>query len=99
MNEQELYQILLSPHISEKATRIADQSQQFVFVVKPTATKKEIKAAVELAFDVNVESVRVTNVRGKVKRTGRTVGRRNNWKKAYVRLQAGQDIDFLGGQQ
>ena len=98
MKEQDLYQVLLSPHISEKATRLADQSQQFVFLVQPTASKKDIKAAVEKAFDVNVESVCVLNIRGKIKRTGRVAGRRKNQKKAYVRLKAGQDIDFLGAQ-
>lgn len=99
MNSERLYQVLVSPIISEKSTRIADQGNQVAFEVLPDATKTEIKQAVELAFDVNVESVQVANIRGKVKRFGRTPGARSNWKKAYVRLRAGQDIDFTGGQQ
>lgn len=99
MNSERLYQVLVSPIISEKSTRIADQGSQVAFEVLPDATKTEIKQAVELAFDVNVESVQVANIRGKVKRFGRTPGARSNWKKAYVRLRAGQDIDFTGGQQ
>jgi large subunit ribosomal protein L23 len=99
MNHDRLYQVLLSPIVSEKSTRLADQANQFAFQVLPDATKSEIKQAVELAFDVNVERVQVANVRGKVKRFGRTPGARSNWKKAYVRLKAGQDIDFTGGQQ
>lgn len=99
MNRDRLYQVLVSPIISEKSTRIADQGNQFAFEVLPDASKTEIKQAVELAFDVNVERVQVANVRGKVKRFGRTPGARSNWKKAYVRLKAGQDIDFTGGQQ
>jgi len=99
MNQERLYQILVSPIVSEKSTRLADQANQFAFEVLPSATKSEIKQAVELAFDVDVERVQVANMPGKVKRFGRTPGSRNNWKKAYVRLKAGQDIDFTGGQQ
>ncbi len=99
MKPERLYQILISPIISEKSTRIADQGNQVAFEVLPDASKQEIKQAVELAFDVNVERVQVANIRGKVKRFGRTPGARSNWKKAYVRLKAGQDIDFTGGQQ
>jgi len=99
MNRERLYKVLISPIVSEKSTRLADDGNQVAFEVEPTATKQEIKQAVELAFDVDVERVQVANIRGKVKRFGRTPGARNNWKKAYVRLKAGQDIDFAGGQQ
>lgn len=99
MNRERLYQVLVSPIVSEKSTRLADQGNQVAFEVLPDATKREIKEAVELAFDVDVERVQVANVRGKVKRFQRTPGARSNWKKAYVRLKAGQDIDFTGGQQ
>lgn len=99
MNRERLYQVLVSPIISEKSTRIADLGNQVAFEVLPNATKNEIKQAVELAFDVEVERVQVANIRGKVKRFGRTPGARGNWKKAYVRLKAGHDIDFTGGQQ
>jgi len=99
MKEERLYQVLISPIVSEKSTRLADQGNQVAFEVLPSATKAEIKQAVELAFDVNVETVQVANMPGKVKRMGKTPGARSNWKKAYVRLRAGQDIDFAGGQQ
>lgn len=99
MNPERLYQVLVAPIVSEKSTRLADEGNQVAFEVLPDATKKEIKQAVELAFDVNVEGVQVVNMRGKVKRFQRTPGARSNWKKAYVRLKAGQDIDFTGSQQ
>ncbi|MFZ0486891.1 MAG: 50S ribosomal protein L23 [Arenicellales bacterium] len=99
MNRERLYQVLVSPIVSEKSTRLADQGNQVAFEVLPDATKKEIKQAVELAFDVEVVGVQIANIRGKVKRFQRTPGARSNWKKAYVRLKAGQDIDFSGGQQ
>lgn len=97
MNEERLMQILLRPHISEKTTTAADSNRQVVFAVDDSATKAEIKAAVEKMFEVKVEAVQVANVRGKVKRFGRTPGKRQNWKKAYVKLKEGNDIDFLGG--
>lgn len=97
MNQERLMQVLLRPHISEKSTRTADRNRQVVFAVDPTATKAEIKAAVEQLFEVKVEEVQVANMRGKVKRFGRTPGKRQDWKKAYVKLQEGNDIDFLGG--
>lgn len=88
---------LLAPHISEKSTRTADKHKQFVFEVADRATKLHIKQAVELMFKVKVDAVRVVNVKGKTKRAGaRGVGRRSGWKKAYVSLQAGHDIDFTG---
>lgn len=92
-----MMQILRAPRISEKATEVADKHRQIVFTVDPTATKSEISTAVEKLFEVEVENVRVINVRGKMKRAGRTPGKRKNWKKAYVKLKAGHEIDFIGG--
>lgn len=98
MNEAVLYDTILAPYISEKSTRVADKHRQFVFEVRRTATKPVIKLAVEKMFNVQVADVRVVNVRGKVKRAGKTPGRRQDWKKAYVRLKPGFDIDFAGAQ-
>jgi large subunit ribosomal protein L23 len=98
MNQERLLKVLLGPLVSEKSTRLAEQSQQFAFKVLPDATKPEIKKAVEMLFDVNVKAVRVLNVKGKSKRFGRTPGRRSDWKKAYVRLQEGQEIDLMGAE-
>ena len=97
MNPERLQQIILSPVISEKSTSAADSSNQVVFEVLSDATKNEIREAVEKQFSVSVEGVQIMNVRGKVKRFGKTPGKRRNWKKAYVRLAEGQDIDFMGG--
>ena len=95
MNEERIYQVLLGAHISEKSTLIADEANQFAFRVTTDATKPEVKQAVEKIYNVNVESVRLLNVKGKTKRTFRgTTVRRPSWKKAYVRIAAGQDIDF-----
>jgi len=96
MNVERLHQVLRRPIVSEKSTNVAESSQQVVFEVLTDATKNEIKTAVESLFDVSVEGVQVINVRGKVKRFGKTPGKRTNWKKAYVRLAEGDDIDFLG---
>jgi len=96
MNEEKLYQVILAPHISEKSTRIADKHHQFIFEVRRDASKPVIKQAVEKMFSVQVASVTVTNVRGKIKRSGKTPGRRQDWKKAYVQLKPGQDINFAG---
>lgn len=96
MNVERLHQVLRRPIVSEKSTNVAESSQQVVFEVLTDATKNEIKTAVESLFDVSVEGVQVINVRGKVKRFGKTPGKRTNWKKAYVRLADGDDIDFLG---
>lgn len=98
VSEQRLYQILLAPIVSEKSTRLADKNRQVAFEVRTDANKQEVKAAVEKAFEVEVESVQIVNVRGKIKRFGRTPGQRRNWKKAYVRLKEGFDIDFAGAQ-
>ena len=97
MNKERLMKILLSPIVSEKSAMAADRANQFGFKVATDATKPEIAQAVELMFNVKVEQVRTVNVKGKQKRFGAMMGRRNDWKKAYVRLQAGQDIDFAGG--
>lgn len=96
--QQRLMQVLLAPVVSEKSTYIADKHEQVVFRVSSDATKPEIKAAVELMFKVQVESVKVVNVRGKEKRFGRFMGRRNHWKKAYVCLMPGQEINFAEGE-
>ena len=93
-NAEQLMQVLLAPVVSEKSTRVADKHRQYVFRVLDAATKPEIKAAVELLFKTKVDSVTVSRVKGKKKRFGRMMGRRNNWKKAYVRLAEGQEINF-----
>jgi large subunit ribosomal protein L23 len=93
-NPERLMTLLLAPAISEKATYIADKHEQVVFRVAPNATKPEVKAAVELMFKVQVESVQIANVKGKVKRFGAYNGRRRHWKKAYVSLKPGQEINF-----
>jgi large subunit ribosomal protein L23 len=93
MNQERIYKVLLGPHISEKATVAADNGQ-FVFRVAPDATKPEIKAAVEQLFEVKVSNVQVLNLKGKTKRTARGMGKRNDVRKAYVRLAEGHDIDF-----
>lgn len=94
MNQERIYKVLLGPHISEKATVLADGKNQFVFKVAVDATKLEVKNAVEALFDVKVADVNTVKVNGKTKRTMRGVGKRKDWKKAYVALRAGQEIDF-----
>ncbi len=98
-SQERLMKVLLAPQISEKATYVADKNEQVIFRVAPDATKPEIKAAVEMLFKVSVNTVQVANVKGKVKRAGRFTGRRNNWKKAYVCLAAGQEINFAANEQ
>ena len=97
MNQERLMQVLLAPQISEKTTFVADKYQQVIFRVASNATKPEVKGAVELLFKVAVESVQIANVKGKQKKFGRVMGRRSNWKKAYVCLQPGQEINFVDG--
>ena len=97
MNQERLMQVLLAPQISEKATFVADKNEQVVFRVASDACKSEIKAAVELLFKVEVESVQTANVKGKVKRFKGAVGRRKGWKKAFVSLKPGQEINFVEG--
>ena len=96
VSQERLLQVLLAPQISEKATAVAEKNEQVIFRVVSDATKPEIKAAVELLFKVQVESVQVSNVKGKVKRFGRSIGRRDHVKKAYVSLKAGQELNFSG---
>ena len=95
MNEERLLKILLAPHVSEKATRVAERYNQVVFKVARDAAKPEIKDAVEMLFKVKVEGVTVVNVKGKRKRFGAIQGRRSDWKKAYVSLETGHEIDFM----
>jgi large subunit ribosomal protein L23 len=94
MNAERLMQVLLAPIVTEKATFVAEKNNQIAFRVVADATKPEIKAAVELLFKVQVESVQVLNRKGKEKRFGRFIGRRRNERKAYVSLVQGQEIDF-----
>jgi large subunit ribosomal protein L23 len=98
-NEERLLNILLAPQISEKATLVAEKNEQVIFRVASDATKPEVKAAVEKLFNVTVDSVQISNVKGKQKRFGRTLGRRQDWKKAYVCLAAGQEINFAASEQ
>ena len=91
---ERLMNVVLAPVVSEKSTLVADKNRQYVFRVADSATKPEVKAAIELLFKTKVQSVTVSNVKGKAKRFGRFMGRRRNWKKAYVRLAAGQEINF-----
>lgn len=92
--ESRMANVLLAPIVSEKSSIAADIDKRFVFKVQKVATKKQIKSAVELMFNVEVDSVQVLNVKGKVKRFGRALGKRSDWKKAYVKLKEGHDIDF-----
>ena len=94
MNAERLLQVILAPVVTEKATYVAEKNQQIAFRVAPDATKPEIKAAIELLFKVEVESVQVLNQKGKEKRFGRFMGRRSSVRKAYVSLKPGQELDF-----
>ena len=89
------YQVILGPHISEKASLLGDDENKYVFKVSVDATKKEVKDAVEDLFQVNVKEVSILNVKGKTKRTAKGYSRKKNWKKAYVSLEQGQEIDFM----
>ena len=95
-NPERLHVVLLAPVISEKSTHVADKNEQVIFKVARDATKPEIKAAVELLFKVEVESVSTVVQKGKVKKFGRSIGRRDHVKKAYVSLKAGQELNFSG---
>ena len=97
-DQERLMTVLLEPHVSEKSTRLTDAHNQFVFRVRRDATKQEIRRAVELLFEVKVVGVQTVNQRGKIKRFGAEWGSRPHWKKAYVSLAAGEDIEFLGGE-
>lgn len=98
ISQERLMQVILAPQVSEKSTYVADKNEQVVFRVVSDATKPEIKAAVELLFKVEVDAVQVLNVKGKVKRSGKVMGRRKDWKKAYVALKPGQEINFVAGE-
>jgi large subunit ribosomal protein L23 len=99
MNEERIFQVLRTPHISEKAAVVGDISNQHVFKVSTDAKKGEIKQAVEQLFKVKVSKVRTVNVKGKSKRQGTRMGKRSDWKKAYVSLEQGHEIDLaaVGG--
>ncbi|MEW8390682.1 MAG: 50S ribosomal protein L23 [Candidatus Thiodiazotropha sp.] len=97
MNNERLMKVLLSPVVSEKSSVVADSNQQYTFRVATDATKREISKAVEKLFEVEVERVQVVNCKGKQKRFGQVMGKRSDWKKAYVRLKPGNDIDFTAG--
>ncbi|MCC7258191.1 MAG: 50S ribosomal protein L23 [Gammaproteobacteria bacterium] len=94
--KERLMSVVLGPHMSEKAAVAGERDKQIVFRVRRDSSKAEIRRAVELLFDVKVEAVQVVGVKGKAKRFGRTPGRRQDWKKAYVSLAEGSDINFLG---
>jgi large subunit ribosomal protein L23 len=96
MNKERLMGVLLQPHVSEKAANVGEKANQYVFRVRGDASKDEVKQAVELMFEVKVEGVNLLNKPGKSRRFKNVAGRRNGFKKAYVRLQAGQTIDFTG---
>ena len=95
ISQERIFTVLVAPHFTEKASIEGDKSNQYTFKVSPDSTKAEIKAAVEQLFEVKVTGVSTLNVKGKTKRTQRGVSRKKNWKKAYVRVAAGQDIDFM----
>ena len=94
LNKYQLASVLEAPVISEKSTVAADTNKQFVFKVQKNSTKKQVKSAVEVMFNVEVDSVRVLNVKGKQKRFGKSLGQRSDWKKAYVKLKPGHEIEF-----
>lgn len=98
MNQERLLKVLVGAHVTEKSTMAADAARQFVFKVLPGATKPEVKRAVEQLFEVEVERVQMVNIKGKNKRFGRSLGKRSDYKKAYVRLKPGHDINFAGAE-
>ncbi len=97
-HQERVMTVLLGPHVSEKTTDVADRHNQTVFKVRRDSTKREVKKAVEMMFEVTVTNVQVVNCRGKIKRFGKGWGQRQNWKKAYVTLAEGDNIDFLGAE-
>lgn len=94
MSQDFLYKVILGSIVSEKGTRIGEKYNQYIFRVVPEATKEDVKAAVELLFKVKVKGVQILNIKGKEKRTGRFIGKRNDVRKAYVCLAEGQEINF-----
>ncbi len=97
MNNERIMQVLLSPLVSEKTSIAADANRQYTFRIAVDANKLEVARAVESLFDVKVDRVQVLNVKGKTKRSGRVLGKRSDWRKAIVRLQEGNEIDFATG--
>lgn len=93
---ERLINLIVAPHVSEKAARAGEKHNQYVFRVRREASKPDIRKAVELMFSVEVDAVQVVNVGGKTKRFGSSMGKRSDWKKAYVSLKAGQTIDLTG---
>lgn len=93
----ELTQVIRRPLITEKGTLVRDALSQYLFEVDPKATKNQIRGAIEKLFEVHVKNIRTLNIRGKVKRIGRSTGKRSNWKKAYVTLKEGEKIEFFEG--
>ncbi len=98
MNPVELMKIIISPRFSEKATRLSEKNKCFTFKVAKDASKLDIKAAIELLFEVQVDRVRTLNVKGSARRFGKIMGMTKDWKKAYVTLKPGQDINFVEGE-
>ena len=98
MNQERIMKVLISPVVSEKSTRLADAHRQFVFKVVKDASKPEVRKAVELMLDVKVDAVQIANVKGKIKRSGSSLGKRSDWKKAFVTLAEGHDINFMGAE-
>lgn len=99
MIKMDLYKVLISPLVTEKSNNAAEKNGQVVFKVLKSATKADVKAAFELAFEAKIEAVNLLNVKGKAKRFGRFSGRRDNWKKAYITLVAGQNFDLASNQK
>jgi large subunit ribosomal protein L23 len=95
-HQERLVQVLVGPHVSEKATSVAEANKQIVFRVRADATKQQVRRAVESLFEVKVANVTIARMPGKRKRFGNRLGVRAGWKKAYVRLAPGHDIDFTG---
>lgn len=94
-NQERLMKVVLAPHITEKSAMAAEMRNQYVFKVAKDAKKPEVKAAIEMMFDVKVDGVTISNVKGKTKRSGMKFGKRASWKKAFVKLSEGQEIQFL----
>ena len=99
MNQERMFTVLREPHISEKVSILGDLANQYAFKVATDATKAEIREAVESIFKVSVTKVTTANVKGKVKRTARGKSRKKNWKKAYVTVTEGQEIDYMMAEQ
>ncbi|MCK5810290.1 MAG: 50S ribosomal protein L23 [Cocleimonas sp.] len=93
MNQERLYHVVFGPHVTEKSVMQSEQSNMHAFKVSVDSTKREIKQAIELLFEVKVDNVRTVSVKGKTKNFGRRAGKRKDWKKAYVRLAEGQKLD------